>query len=188
MHQELGTIWCTKQLRQMKWSSSENPLNVLNRLVTNIAKFIYWSTFDTRDVSDFLPGPVIEQHKGETRLGVDIMTTARRVMDKQQNQLRNGAKSGLKSLGTRGPRQGSTKEERMTIWENAFGHKDPTVQGLFAHFLSAIDLMEIMNQEEDWPTKVWAKKLYINLMDLQWLEVYQSVTLTQEVKKRIRLN
>jgi hypothetical protein len=106
-----GTIWCTKQLRKMKWSSLENPLDVLNRLVTNIAKFTYWSTFDTQDVRDFLPAPVIEQYKGETGIRVNIMTTAKRVMDKQQNQLRNGAKSGLKSLGTRGPRQDSTKEE-----------------------------------------------------------------------------
>jgi hypothetical protein len=72
----------------------------------------------------------------------------------------------------------------MTIWENAFSRKDPTVQGWFAHFLSAIDLVEIMNQGEDWPTKVWAKKLYISLMDLRWLEVHQSATLAQEVKKQ----
>jgi hypothetical protein len=76
----------------------------------------------------------------------------------------------------------------MTTWESASSHKDPIVEGLFAHFLSAIDLMEIMNQEEDWLTKVWAKKLYINLMDLRCLEVYQSATLAQEVKNRIRLN
>jgi hypothetical protein len=59
----------------------------------------------------------------------------------------------------------------MIIWENAFSYKDSTVQDLLAHFRSVIDLTEIMNREEDWLTKVWAKQLYITDSNLHRQEL-----------------
>lgn len=75
----------------------------------------------------------------------------------------------------------------MAVWENAFDYDDPTIQDVFAHALSAVDLREIMHNEEDWPTKIWTKKLYTSIMDLRWQYARQTAILSQQITNGIKL-
>jgi len=41
-----GTLWSVKSLKHKTWSSLLDALKLLQRLITNITKFVYFSTLD----------------------------------------------------------------------------------------------------------------------------------------------
>lgn len=182
-----GSLWCTKQLKHVKWSSADSPWDIVQRLVTNVAKFVYFSTLNITDIEQFLPAAAIDRFSADTGIPVNLRQLATNTMHRQQNQVGNGSKLALESLKIRLPRQDYTKEERMTVWENAFDYDDPTVQDVFAHALIAVDLREIMYNEEDRPTKIWTKILYTSIMDLRWQYAHQTAILSQQITNGIKL-
>ena len=57
-----GSLWCTKQLKHVKWSSADNPGDIVQRLVTNVAKFMYFSTLNITEIEQFLPAAAVIYH------------------------------------------------------------------------------------------------------------------------------
>ena len=49
-----ATLWSVKKLEHITWSSSPDTLILLQRLVTNITKFVYLSTLDIQDTKQFI--------------------------------------------------------------------------------------------------------------------------------------
>jgi hypothetical protein len=108
---------------------------------------------------------------------------------KQQNQaFSKGALSAIQSLNSRVPSPDTGIKERMALWMQIFESSDPAVHRVFSHFLSAVDLYEILKQDQTWGSRLWTRQLWIHIMDLRWQYATTVPALKQTAESPVELN
>jgi hypothetical protein len=55
-----GTLWSVKESKHVPWTTPEKTLPLLRRLLTNVAKLVYFSTLDIHDVEQLIPASAIQ--------------------------------------------------------------------------------------------------------------------------------
>jgi len=121
-------------------------------------------------------------------MAVTLEKWAKDAMCKQQNQaFSNGSLSALQSLKSKVPSPDMALEQRMAVWSQTFKCRDPAVLHVFSHFLSTVDLDEILRQDQTWKSRVWTKELYMQIMDLKWQYTINASVLKQREKSPIKL-
>jgi hypothetical protein len=93
--EQKGSLWCTKQLKHVKWSSADNLWDIVQRLVANVAKFVYFSTLNITEIEQFLPAAAIDHFSADASIPVNLRQLATKTMHRQQNQVGNGSKLAL---------------------------------------------------------------------------------------------